>query len=130
MKTFHLQIVTPDGEFFNGDAERIVVRTNNGDVAVMAGHANYVAVLGYGRAVVVTEAGRRTACCLGGMLSVSGGEVRVLATAFERAEQIDKERAQCALDRATAKLAGTSLSEEERCMAEMACRRAKVRLSI
>ena len=92
MKTFHLQIVTPDGEFFDGQAERVIVRTNNGDVAIMAGHANYVAVLGIGAAVVVTENERKKAACMGGMLAVTNGEVRVIATAFEWADQIDKER--------------------------------------
>ena len=130
MKTFRLQIVTPDGECFDGQAERLIVRTNNGDVAIMAGHANYVAVLGYGAATVVTEAERKTAACLGGMLAVSNGEARVIATAFEWAEEIDKERAKRALEKAEAKLADSSLAAELRGAAEMAARRAKVRLSI
>lgn len=129
MNTFRLQIVTPDGEIFNGQATRLIVRTNNGDVAIMAGHADYVAVLGMGAAVVVTESERKNAACMNGMLSVSRGEVTVLANAFEWAEQIDKERAQAALERAEAKLADSAITEEERYISEMARRRAKVRLS-
>ena len=130
MKTFHLQIVTPDGEFFDGQAERVIVRTNNGDVAIMAGHANYVAVLGIGAAVVVTDSERRKAACMGGMLAVTNGEVRVIATAFEWADQIDKERAKLALEKAEAKLADSSLSKEVRAAVEQAQRRAKLRLSM
>ena len=130
MKTFHLQIVTPDGEFFDGQAERVIVRTNNGDVAIMAGHANYVAVLGIGAAVVVTDSERRKAACMGGMLAVTNGEVRVIATAFEWADQIDKERAKLALEKAEAKLADSSLSKEARAAVEQAQRRAKLRLSM
>ena len=130
MKTFHLQIVTPDGEFFDGQAERVIVRTNNGDVAIMAGHANYVAVLGIGAAVVVTDSERRKAACMGGMLAVTNGEVRVIATAFEWADQIDKERAKLALEKAEAKLADSSLSKEGRAAVEQAQRRAKLRLSM
>ena len=130
MKTFHLQIVTPDGEFFDGQAERVIVRTNNGDVAIMAGHANYVAVLGIGAAVVVTESERRKAACMGGMLAVTNGEVRVIATAFEWADQIDKERAKLALEKAEAKLADSSLSKEAHAAVEQAQRRAKLRLSM
>ena len=130
MKTFHLQIVTPDGEFFDGQAERVIVRTNNGDVAIMAGHANYVAVLGIGAAVVVTDSERRKAACMGGMLAVTNGEVRVIATAFEWADQIDKERAKLALERAEAKLADGSLAKEARTAVEQAQRRAKLRLSM
>ena len=130
MKTFHLQIVTPDGEFFDGQAERVIVRTNNGDVAIMAGHANYVAVLGIGAAVVVTDSERKNAACMGGMLAVTNGEVRVIATAFEWADQIDKERAKLALEKAEAKLADSSLPKEVRDAVEQAQRRAKLRLSM
>ena len=130
MKTFHLQIVTPDGEFFDGQAERVIVRTNNGDVAIMAGHANYVAVLGIGAAVVVTDSERKKAACMGGMLAVTNGEVRVIATAFEWADQIDKERAKLALEKAEAKLADSSLPKEVRDAVEQAQRRAKLRLSM
>ena len=130
MKTFHLQIVTPDGEFFDGQAERVIVRTNNGDVAIMAGHANYVAVLGIGAAVVVTDSERKNAACMGGMLAVTNGEVRVIATAFEWADQIDKERAKLALEKAEARLADRSLPKEVRDAVEQAQRRAKLRLSM
>ena len=130
MKTFHLQIVTPDGQFFDGQAERVIVRTNNGDVAIMAGHANYVAVLGIGAAVVVTDSERKKAACMGGMLAVTNGEVRVIATAFEWADQIDKERAKLALEKAEAKLADSSLPKEVRDAVEQARRRAKLRLSM
>ena len=129
MNTFRLQIVTPDGEVFNGQATRLIVRTNNGDVAIMARHADYVAVLGMGAAVVVTESERKNAACMNGMLSVSNGEVTVLANAFEWAEQIDKERARAALDRAEAKLADSGITEEERYLSEMGEKLAYAHLS-
>ncbi len=130
MKTFHLQIVTPRGEYFDGQAKRVVLRTTNGDVAIMADHANYVAVLDIGAAAVVTETGRRKAVCTGGMLVVTNGEVRVIATVFEWAEDVDKERAKCALERAEARLADSSISKERRVASERAKRRALLRLSM
>ena len=42
MNTFHLQIVTPDGLMFDGDAEKLLVRTTEGDVGIMSGHCDYV----------------------------------------------------------------------------------------
>jgi F-type H+-transporting ATPase subunit epsilon len=45
---FHLQIVTPDGSEFDGQAVRIIVRTIAGDVCVMARHTNYCTALGMG----------------------------------------------------------------------------------
>ena len=40
MNTFHLQIVTPDGLMFDGDAEKLLVRTTEGDVGIMSGHCD------------------------------------------------------------------------------------------
>lgn len=130
MNTFPLHIVTPDGLFFDGEAERLIVRTTAGDVAVMARHANYVANLGMGTAIVVTPESRRRAACIGGMLAVTGGEARVIATTFEWAEDIDIPRAEAALARAEEKLANEQLTDEERRLADAARRRATVRLAV
>ena len=130
MSSFHLQIVTPDGLFFDGSAELLKVRTTNGDVGIMAQHANYVAALGMGEAVVEAQGTRRRAACIGGMLAVLGGEVRVIATTFEWAEQIDAERAKQALQRAEARLQDPARTPEEKRLAKAAQRRAQVRLSV
>ena len=73
MRSFPLRIVTPDGLQFDGQAEELLVRTTTGDLGILAGHVNCVAPLGMGRAVVVTEEGRREAACIGGILSVLNG---------------------------------------------------------
>ena len=75
MTPFHLKIVTPDGLIYDGQAEELIVRSTNGDVAILARHINYVTPLGMGRAVVVADGQRRNAACIGGMLSVVDGEV-------------------------------------------------------
>ena len=38
MATFHLQIVTPDRMVYDGQAERVIVRTLRGDVCILARH--------------------------------------------------------------------------------------------
>lgn len=55
MASFSLKIVTCDGLIFDGQAEKLIVRTTGGDMAVLARHINCVASLGMGRAVIVTE---------------------------------------------------------------------------
>ena len=52
MNTFHLQIVTPDGLMFDGDAEKLLVRTTEGDVGIMSGHCDYVTPVDTGMAKV------------------------------------------------------------------------------
>ena len=56
MSTFSLQIVTPDGEYFDGQAEKLVVRTATGDVCILPQHCDFVAPLGMGEAQVFFEA--------------------------------------------------------------------------
>ena len=71
MSTFPLRIGTPDGLLFEGDVERVVCRSVGGDLAILARHCNFCTALGMGEASVVMEDGtRRTAACIGGMLSV------------------------------------------------------------
>jgi F-type H+-transporting ATPase subunit epsilon len=93
MSSFYLQIVTPDGSLFDGQAEKLTVRTIDGDVTVLAGHTDYVTALGMGRAKVTVEGIARYAACIGGMLLVSGGKVKLVATTFEWTDEIDVARA-------------------------------------
>ena len=59
MSTFHLQIVTPDGGFFDGEAEKLIVRAIDGDVCILARHSPYVTALGTGEARVTIDGKRR-----------------------------------------------------------------------
>ena len=52
MSTFPLKIVTPDGLIYDGSAERLIVRSTTGDLAIMARHIIFVTPLGMGIATV------------------------------------------------------------------------------
>ena len=131
MSTFPLKIVTPDGLLFDGEAQRLVVRTTSGDLAILARHINCVAPLGMGRATVVdAESNRRYAACIGGMLSVQNGQVSLVPTTFEWAESIDAARAQLSQDRAEKVLKNRDASSTDIQLAEARLRRALVRKSV
>ena len=105
MEQFALQIVTPDGVSFSGEAERLSVRTIEGDVCILANHVQYLTALGTGTAKVTVGGETRRAACAGGMLAVTrsaegASQVRLVATTFEWAEDIDAARAQRAKARA------------------------------
>ena len=93
MKEFHLQIATPDGIRFDGVAESLLVKCEAGDVEIMAGHSDLFSSLGIGRARIKTADGIKLASCAGGFLTVAGGEVKLIATTFEFADEIDVDRA-------------------------------------
>ena len=130
MTPFHLKIVTPDGVQFDGQAEELIVRTTTGDIGILAGHTNCVAPLGMGRAMILTDGQRRYAACIGGILSVMGGEVNLVPTTFEWAQDIDTKRAQLAIQRAQAILADKSRSATDLRIAEAKLKRALLRSSV
>ena len=131
MATFRLQIVTPDRMVFDGQAERIVLRTVNGDVCILARHIDYAAPLGIGEATVTDAAGQtRMAACNGGLLSVSGGDVRVLATTFEWREDIDVARAEKAQQNAEEQLRALQRDDQNYALVEAKLKRAMTRLHV
>lgn len=130
MTSFPLKIVTPDGMQFSGQAEEIIVRTTTGDMGILAGHVNCVAPLGMGQAMIVTEGQRKYAACIGGILSVIGGEVRLVPTTFEWSDKINVERAEASAERAKKVLASKSVSQVDLKMAEARLKRALVRKSV
>ena len=104
MKEFHLQIVTPDGISFDGMAESLLVRSEMGDVEIMAGHADLFSSLGIGRARIKANGESRIGSAAGGFISVANGEVKLVATTFEFKDTIDLDRARAAKENAEAKL--------------------------
>ena len=130
MKPFSLKIVTPDGVQFDGTAEELTVRTTDGDVGILAGHINFVAALGMGEAMVVTEGRKRYGACIGGMVSVVDGNVTLLPTTFEWAEDIDRRRAEASQQRAKNVLDSKDASNTQILMAQARLKRALVRQGV
>ncbi len=129
--TFQLQIVTPDGLIFEGEAVKLFCRTIAGDVCILARHCNYMTALGMGEARVTLADGTvRRAACIGGMLAVTGGRARLVATTWEWAEEIDKARAEASRQRAEAVLAQKGADARELELAQARLRRALVRSSV
>lgn len=90
---FSLTIVTPRSLAFQGEVTKLILRTTEGDVGILKGHANYLAAVSIGRLVVDTPSGRRFGAVNGGFVSVINGETIVSAISFEWADEIDLERA-------------------------------------
>ncbi len=131
MATFHLQIVTPDRLAYDGEAEKVILRTVNGDVCIMAHHIDYAAALGIGAAKVTDAQGNtREAACNGGMLSVADGVVRVMAITFEWEDEIDLERAQRAQHEAEELVETLRRDNRDYTMAEAKLKRAMTRIGV
>ena len=130
MTAFQLKIVTPDGLEYEGPAEEVVVRTTSGDMGVLAGHINCVAPRGMGRAMFIINGQKKYAACIGGMLSVNAGQVTLVPTTFEWAEEIDVARAERAAQKAQSVISTNAASNAEVAMAEAKLKRALVRKAV
>ena len=129
MKTFHLEIVTPDGMIFSGEAESLLVHTDDGDVEVMAGHMDYMASVATGRARVIAGGVSKFASCSGGFLTVTADGVILAAPTFEFADTIDVDRAEKAKENAERRLAAAA-DEREANLARARLERALTRLKV
>ena len=130
MTAFPLKIVTPDGLAYEGQAEEVIVRTTGGDLGILAGHINCVAPLGMGRAMLVIDGKTRYAACIGGMVSVVNGQVTVVATTFEWADQVDVDRAEASEKQAKAVISDKTAANTDLRLAEARLKRALVRKNV
>ena len=130
MNPFPLKIVTPDGLQFDGQAEELIVRTIDGDMAILARHINCVAPLGMGMATLVVDGERRYAACIGGMVSVINGSVKLVSTTFEWADKIDVDRADASQQRAQKIIEDQASSDTDLRLAEARLKRALIRKSV
>ena len=129
MKEYKLEIITPDGPFFDGFIESLVLRSTLGDVCILANHADYLTAIDYGSVKIRTSDGEQFASVMGGFLSVAKGSVKIIATTAEFAENIDVSRAEKAKMRAE-EILSNKVSENELKLAEMKLKRALNRLSV
>ncbi len=83
MKLFKLQIASPDGMKYDGEAVQVSVRGIEGELAILAGHIPFVTALAGGECRVYTGNGEiRRAHTSGGMLMVAADGVRLMSADF------------------------------------------------
>ena len=84
MNTFNLKISSPDGDIVNEEAVRLLVRSTEGELTVMAGHVPFVCAVVRCNVTAELSDGRLIrASCDGGLLNVSKEKVILLTGSFE-----------------------------------------------
>jgi F-type H+-transporting ATPase subunit epsilon len=119
----HVELVSPERLLYSGDADVVVCRTTEGDIAFLPGHAPFVGALGIGIVRIIHESGEDVAAIHGGFVEVTGDRVIILSEVAEMAADIDVERARNARERAEVRMA-----EQPSAEAEAAIERAHTRL--
>ena len=87
MDKLSLMIVMPTEKIYEGEADRVMVRTTGGDVAILPRHMDYAAVLGSGEARISIDGSSRRARINGGLLHVNQNRVRILTEDFKWQEE-------------------------------------------
>ncbi|MGZ4676807.1 MAG: ATP synthase F1 subunit epsilon [Acidimicrobiia bacterium] len=95
------QLVSPERVLYEGEAEMVVCRTSDGEIAFLPGHVPFVGALGIAKVrIILPGTGEIAAAVHGGFVEVSHDTVTVLSDVAELPEQIDVIRAQTAKERA------------------------------
>ncbi len=101
---FKLTIVTPDREFFNEEADMVEFNTTEGEIGVYAGHAPLTVIVKPGILTITQGDTVRNAALHAGFVQILPEEITILAEIIEWPEEIDKERAEEAKQRAEDRL--------------------------
>jgi F-type H+-transporting ATPase subunit epsilon len=126
--TFQVELVSPEGVTYSGDADMVVARTvDGGDIAFQPGHVPFIGVLAIWSVEVIRPDGGRDAFAVHrGFIQVAGTKVSILSDVSEVAAEIDVERANAA--RAAAE--GLLLADRDNTDAAASLSRSEVRLRV
>lgn len=85
-KTFQLDIVSPEGVLWSGEATFVVARTTDGEIGILADHEPLMGALTTGVVSVEGPDGRTTLAVHGGFVQVVDNKVTLLT---DRAEIVE-----------------------------------------
>ncbi len=100
--TMQVEIVSPERVLFSGEATQVITRTlGGGEIAFLPGHAPFLGALVESHSRIwLTDGTVLDLAVHGGFVQVSGTTVSILSDVAELAEQIDRQRAMRAKERA------------------------------
>ncbi|MDW7656833.1 MAG: ATP synthase F1 subunit epsilon [Bacillota bacterium] len=129
-KTIYVEIVTPYGMFFEGPAEMVVITSKDGEIGIMPGHTPMIAALTPGEIRLKAQGQWRALAATNGYAEIGSTLIIIVVNAAEWPEQIDRQRAQSALERAEKRFHDPQTSSQEKNHARHGIERAKARLKI
>lgn len=125
-----LEIATPTRLVVSEQVDEVVVPGVEGYFGVLAGHAPFLTTLGVGELTYRKGRDEFHLAVAGGFCEVRNDKVIVLADTAERPEEIDRDRAERARQRAEQRLSGRSQEEVDYARAAAALARALTRLQV
>lgn len=126
---FHLEILTPEHQFFSDDVEALTISTLDGEMTILKDHAPITAPLLVGSIKIKQNDEWREAFQSEGFLEVTAEGAHLFVQACEWPENIDVRRAEAAERRAREQLRQQRSMQEYRRF-QISLARAMVRLRI
>ena len=130
-KRLGVRVLTPEGPVFDDVAYMVIAPSVEGEVGILPRHTPFIAFLKMGETrLKLMDDSEVMFATTEGYLSVEEDRVLLLVEQADRAEDIDAERAQAALQAAEEALAAAGEDDVARVAAESARRRAENRLNV
>lgn len=128
--SFKLNIVEPDGVFYEGEIDMLEFNTTEGEIGVLPGHIPMTVIIKPG-IMTIYETGKeeKRAAIHAGFAEILPDKVTILAEIAEWPEEIDVARAEAAMERAQARIQEKA-SGTDMMRAETALLRAMARINL
>ena len=130
-------VASVEEELYRGEANAVVTETEDGELKIMPGHAPLLGILRPGLLRIFCpptdlhpQGWQDMMLVSGGYLEVQPGSVTVLADAFERAEEVDAEKAAQALQRARETFRGAEPDMIDKALLELELAIARMTLAL
>ena len=124
MSEFNLEILTPGKQVFSNAVQEVIIPAYDGETGILAGHENFVGVLGTGPLKLVREGNDYWYMVSSGVYEVRDGKVSILAELVEGADQFDVEAEKSQLETLTGQLTSLDLNSPAGQKAKIAHERA------
>jgi len=113
-ESIHLDLVTPERRLIETEVSEVTAEAFEGEVTILPGHANYVAILQTGELSYLEDGARKHLAVSGGFAEVTLDDgIRILAEAAEFPDEIDLDRAKSAFTRAERRITDFAPGAEE-----------------
>ncbi|MEW8955904.1 F0F1 ATP synthase subunit epsilon [Clostridium sp.] len=128
-KYLNLNIITPENKVFQGEVKKVFVESIDGKIQILPSHIDMITLLKPTITEIVSKDGEgKKLFTSNGIIRISNGNIYINCDAAEWPEEIDRERATRAKERAEERLKSKDNIDTKR--AESALYRALTRLSI
>ena len=125
-----VEVITPERIFYQGEATMMELNTTEGEIGVYANHIPMTMIVAPGILTITESDGtKKKAALMKGFLEITETSMSILAEVAEWPEDIDKNRAKEARQRAEKRLA-TKEAGLDIARAELALKRALIREKI